>query len=1224
MDKKILFLTGYLILQFALHAQNPAILNFKGQTSYIPPSPNSSALAKYAEIPVNLHTGIPQIGSPLFSWKSKRGNSGLNVGLSYHAGGIKVEDIAPNTGLGWSLNASGVVTRSVRGLPDDDARGFINTPVIEDAYNTGSYDGGYYLNPVALADEYVNMDTSRYKILAHYNSDAQTIFNLQTGFWDTEQDMFYYNFTGGSGKFVLDKDGTVNKIDQNDLEIAVQYTLVGVHQTKKIVSFTIQNDDGILYLFDLPEESNSQSSTTIKQYNYSNGGGVSFSFPGGDTRSMSSTYHLTKVRDKNSADSIQFIYTDRDIKYINGYNESVEYHEGDDPAQTGVQTYSKRAQETSSIQFNGTRTKQISSILLPDKKTVRFYYDLKREDIQGDSALTRIEVTDGFGNSKKYRLRYSYFDATNIPANPNNAVGNWLYTPGSISTGVGILEMKPEYFNLRLRLDKIDIVADWNNSDSILVSAYVYNDTVLPPRNSKAIDYWGYYYGPDRFVNTTVPEIAPTIPMDLSKEGVIASSLDESRLNDYTFGSNRVPDPLYARASTLQQIKMPTGGSTILQMETNTVKGPVYHYSNREHTIVNTIIRKKAAALPDQLFLMPCRSLESVLFYAKIKRVNADGSPYISSSIPQQAICFENAVGDSKINFTVQSTDGSIVKEVQISAVEEGEADLYPVHFLLPAGKEYTLSYTYDRQQAPCLEDAFFDISTRIVYTTDKNIDYAGGLRVASISHYDPLTSQTMRTLYNYDGDNGGGEGSCNPTYPSTVLPAIPNFTTSSVRGMGKWTEGTDGWPVFLGYATYKSRSSNSNQTLGYSGGSNVGYTKVSISKVNSLNQPLGKTVSYFSGIAIKNEHSVFPFKTNQVIDWNSGQLLKEQVYDNANKLLKQTDYSYYTGVSPYDNHKNKSIRIASIRSDNKAQETHAEIYHDRYVASSFYPYYGKSLLIKKKETDYVNTESMVTETRYIYYNSTSHIQYVTSYNSKGEKVVTQYTYPQDYTNAAIRQLVANKVTGTPIGSKTILPAVPVIGGTNADREVSGSGTDYEIQNGIVRPRAFYQLATDNPLTITPFDPAQAKQANDVLVGEVTRYDAYGNACEFKGRDGVIQTIIWGYNYTLPIAKISGIGYTAALAQLTSMNIDNLQQVTDDVTLRNKINEIRQANLSNPLVTVSTITYKPLIGVTSETDINGRTVYYEYDAFHRLRIVRDKDQNIIKRYDYKYQASPNY
>lgn len=55
---------------------------------------------------------------------------------------------------------------------------------------------------------------------------------------------------------------------------------------------------------------------------------------------------------------------------------------------------------------------------------------------------------------------------------------------------------------------------------------------------------------------------------------------------------------------------------------------------------------------------------------------------------------------------------------------------------------------------------------------------------------------------------------------------------------------------------------------------------------------------------------------------------------------------------------------------------------------------------------------------------------------------------------------------------------------------------------------------------------------------------------------------------------------------------------------------------------MTTYTYKPLIGISSRCDVNNRISYYEYDAFGRLKLIRDQDKNIVKRFDYQYQQQP--
>ncbi|RNC85968.1 MAG: hypothetical protein ED557_04155 [Balneola sp.] len=81
-------------------------------------SPTAYSLGKYGETPVSLYTGVPDISIPITTITGA--SYSLPISLSYHAGGIKAQEVASWVGLGWSLNAGGVITRSTRGDADDD------------------------------------------------------------------------------------------------------------------------------------------------------------------------------------------------------------------------------------------------------------------------------------------------------------------------------------------------------------------------------------------------------------------------------------------------------------------------------------------------------------------------------------------------------------------------------------------------------------------------------------------------------------------------------------------------------------------------------------------------------------------------------------------------------------------------------------------------------------------------------------------------------------------------------------------------------------------------------------------------------------------------------------------------------------------------------------------------------------------------------------------------
>ena len=172
--------------------------------SVIPPSPDAAALGKYGSIPVGLHTGVPQIDIPLYTIKTK--SLQVPISVSYHASGVKVNEIASWVGLGWSLNAGGVITRSVVGKSDE---------------------GGFWSNNIKSHSQ-VGIDDEEY-LLTYADHSG-----------DGESDYYFYNFNGRSGKFVYAQNDSQNPvlIPQEPLDIK----FVNGH-------FEIRDEVGTRYVF---------------------------------------------------------------------------------------------------------------------------------------------------------------------------------------------------------------------------------------------------------------------------------------------------------------------------------------------------------------------------------------------------------------------------------------------------------------------------------------------------------------------------------------------------------------------------------------------------------------------------------------------------------------------------------------------------------------------------------------------------------------------------------------------------------------------------------------------------------------------------------------------------------------------------------------------------------------------------------------------------------------
>jgi hypothetical protein len=366
--QKILFLL-ILSISFTLHAQlgdNGSLLKI----NLVPPSPEAASLGKYGETPVSLYTGLPNISIPIFNMNGRRLNTSLS--LSYHAGGLKVEETSSRVGLGWSLSAGGLITRTVRGIADDSPNGWLTN-------------GFTYAAFLAQTASQRNITSE----------------NIANGNLDAETDLYYYNFNGQSGKFYLD--------DQRNI-VTIPYTKLRIEFTQTsglITQWIITDEMGNVNYFGRSKDNltNSRETTTSVS-------GCGSQIP--PTQVSTSAWNLLETFDLNNEDTISFRYEPYLINQCMNTT-ATKYL----PIPSGSAAECNGKSDMNCYSFTTTDGQRIQSII-SSKNKVEFMYGASRVDLPGDHVLEKIVIKSHNGlQLKQIEFKYDYFTSTGtLTSNP--------------------------------------------------------------------------------------------------------------------------------------------------------------------------------------------------------------------------------------------------------------------------------------------------------------------------------------------------------------------------------------------------------------------------------------------------------------------------------------------------------------------------------------------------------------------------------------------------------------------------------------------------------------------------------------------------------------------------------------------------------------------------------------------------------------------------------------
>lgn len=218
------------------------------------PSPNATSLGTYGNIPVSLYSGMPNVNVPLYTYKFHDIVVPIRLGYSYR--GFKPNEHPGWTGLGWTLQAGGVVTRVKKGEADE-----MNLP------NQSKEYAYMYSNNNRLQLTGIELATGSTLETILYGQATMMPFttlidgNKHPSYFDAEPDEFHFNFNGITGTFYISNESSVGDVVvKTDADISLDVNVIvqttdpivvngGVEISRYIQEIIFTDKDGVKYIF---------------------------------------------------------------------------------------------------------------------------------------------------------------------------------------------------------------------------------------------------------------------------------------------------------------------------------------------------------------------------------------------------------------------------------------------------------------------------------------------------------------------------------------------------------------------------------------------------------------------------------------------------------------------------------------------------------------------------------------------------------------------------------------------------------------------------------------------------------------------------------------------------------------------------------------------------------------------------------------------------------------
>ncbi|MGB3452762.1 MAG: RHS repeat domain-containing protein [Moheibacter sp.] len=391
----------------------------------IPNTPNAAEMTQYGKLEIGEFTGTMQHSIPLYeiNYKGIR----IPITLNYSSNGVNIDKHESSVGIDWSLNAGGVITRTIMDLADEMASENPETL----AFPNPPYPYGGNMEPKNVFFDH--------------------IANTET--YDMQPDIFTFNILGYSGKFYLENVLSANPvavmIEPSPVEITILEGFGNLNNQDS--DFKIVLPNGIICWFGGIDASDFSSSRSVKS-----------GTPQPPTFQGKNAFYLTKIESPSGAEIVITYYNNNYDRYT-GISQSVSANYYIDGTASSAQYSDKSPVMYKSfgtevmikdIEWNNNKIefsynqKLLNEIIIKHKVQPRIRYTFDYfEEFSDDDFDNDCSYCHPVGYNKRYFLKkvtrkyssntsqdeiyqFEYYNPENLPSRFSFARDYWGYFNG--------------------------------------------------------------------------------------------------------------------------------------------------------------------------------------------------------------------------------------------------------------------------------------------------------------------------------------------------------------------------------------------------------------------------------------------------------------------------------------------------------------------------------------------------------------------------------------------------------------------------------------------------------------------------------------------------------------------------------------------------------------------------------------------------------------------------